>query len=291
MKDAVMRLGSPEQVAWVPEIEAHGMEWADVYFGLRGASNLHEHDGVPAETLAAHQKAMGAISAMRWEKTRWCLVLVPDETMAVTARTSAEALLTMFLEACALDWTTKADEWQKTADSLTAAGEIRLVDTDTDLSFSTRGRRWVVFAGEKNLPDGEIATAPVVESLNGRIAFNLPGVLGGRIVEGIRLAWKDGTLVEATSSTNQDFLRSVLETDEGSSVLGEFGIGVNPRIDRFSYDILYDEKMVGTVHAALGRAYPECGGTNESSIHWDIVHDMRHGGRLMADGREVSLPK
>lgn len=291
MKDAVMRLGTAEQVAWVPEIEAHGMEWADVYFGLRGASDLHIHDGVPAEALAAHQKAMGTISTLRWEGTRWCLVRIPDETMAETARTSFEDLQTMFLEACALDWSAKAEEWQETADTLTATSAVRLVDQDTDLTFSTRGRRWVVFAGEKNLPDGEIATAPVVESLNGRIAFNLPGVLGGRIVEGIRLAWTDGKLVEAAAATNQEFLRSVLDTDGGSSVLGEFGIGVNPRIDRFSYDILYDEKMVGTVHAALGRAYPECGGTNQSSIHWDIIHDMRHGGRLFADGREVALPK
>ena len=290
MKDAVMRLGDAGQVAWVPEIEAHGMDWADVYFGLRGASNLFEHMGVPAEALAAHQKAMGTISSLRWEKTRWCLVRVPDETMAVAARTSAAALKKMFMDACSLDWITKGREWQTTAERLTAASDIKLVDDGTNLSFSTRGRRWVVFAGEKNLPDGEIATAPVVESLNGQISFNLPGVLGGRIVEGIRLGWKDGELIEATSSTNQDFLRSVLDTDGGSSVLGEFGIGVNPKIDRFSYDILYDEKMTGTVHAALGRAYPECGGTNASSIHWDIVHDMRHGGKLYADGREVVLP-
>jgi aminopeptidase len=210
--------------------------------------------------------------------------------MAVTARTSSAALQKMFMEACSLDWVARDKEWQVTADRLTEASEIKLVDDGTDLSFSTRGRRWVVFAGEKNLPDGEIATAPVVESLNGQISFNLPGVLAGRIVEGIRLRWKDGELAEATSSTNQDFLRSVLDADAGSSVLGEFGIGVNPKVDRFSYDILYDEKMTGTVHAALGRAYPECGGTNLSSIHWDIVHDMRHGGTLYADGREVVLP-
>ena len=289
LKDTVLRHGSSQQVSWVPELEAHTMDWADVYFGLRGAANLYAHHDIAPDVLVAHQAAMGTISAHRWEKTRWCLVRIPDETMAVAARTSATELSTMFARACTIDWDVYSKRWQQLADWLTASHEIALVGEHTHLTFTTRGRRWVVFAGEKNLPDGEIATAPVVESVNGHISFNLPGVLGGRIVEGIRLRWKDGVLTDATAHTNQEYLRRVLDTDEGASLLGEFGIGVNPEINRFSYDILYDEKMIGTVHAAVGRAYPECGGTNQSSIHWDIIHDMRQGDTLYADSQPLDI--
>ena len=138
------------------------------------------------------------------------------------------------------------------------------------------------------MPDGEIMTAPVNETLNGHIYFEFPGIFGGRLIDNIRLHWENGTLVDATSSTNQDYLRQILHSDEGASLLGEFAIGTNPHISRFCKDILIDEKMDGTVHIALGRAYPECGGTNKSAIHWDIIKDMRHEGVLYLDGHERS---
>ena len=125
------------------------------------------------------------------------------------------------------------------------------------------------------MPDGEIFTAPVNDSLNGHIAFELPGVLGGRLVHGIRLEWEDGRLTHARADKNEDFLKQVLALDEGATRLGEFAIGTNYDIDRFCKDIFFDEKIGGTVHIALGRAYPACGGTNQSAVHWDIIKDIR----------------
>jgi aminopeptidase len=137
------------------------------------------------------------------------------------------------------------------------------------------------------MPDGEIMTAPIVDSVDGTISFEYPGVLSGRLVEGIQLRWKAGELTEAAASSNEDWLHQVLGRDPGASRIGEFAFGTNPAIDRFCRDILLDEKIGGTFHIALGRAYAECGGKNESAIHWDIVKDTRGGGEVVVDGQTV----
>ena len=287
LRHAVLKYGSLEQVAWVPEIETYGMEWADVYLGLRGAHNLHEHADIPAGVLASNQAAMGQVSSMRWEKTRWCLVRVPNAAFAQQAETDLESITDMFFDACLLDWEAESRAWQATARKLEAGSQVRIVGAGTDLSFSVAGRRWSVNSGKLNMPDGEVFTAPINATLNGYIAFEFPGVLGGRLIPGIRLCWEAGRLVEATAASNQDYLHQIIGTDEGASRLGEFGIGLNPKITRFCKDILIDEKIGGTVHIALGRAYPECGGLNTSAIHWDIVKDLRGGGVVTLDGRSV----
>jgi aminopeptidase len=287
LRNLVLRHGNAEQLSWVPEIEAHGMEWADVYFGLRGGYNLYEHAGICAERLAANQAAVGKVSGLRWQKTRWCLARVPNAVFAQQAETNLESIVDMFFEACFLDWEVESRKWQAQAAAFGQGSMVRIIGPETDLSFSVEGRKWQVFDGKINMPDGEIATAPVNETLNGQIYFEFPGVLGGRLVDGIRLGWKDGRLVEASSSTNQDYLHQVLRSDGGSSVLGEFAFGVNPRVDRFCKDILIDEKIGGTIHIALGRAYPECGGTNQSAIHWDLVKDLRHEGAVYLDGKAI----
>jgi aminopeptidase len=137
------------------------------------------------------------------------------------------------------------------------------------------------------MPDGEIMTAPATSTLNGHIYFESPGIFGGRLIDDIRLAWRDGLLIEATSSTHEDYLRAIVDSDAGASLLGEFAFGTNPYLNRFSKDILLDEKIGGTIHIALGRAYPECGGTNDSVIHWDIVKDMRRQGVVYLDDQPV----
>lgn len=279
--------GTPEQIGWVPEIEAYGMEWADVYFGLRGAHNLDVFWDIPAEKLSLLRQAMGKISTLRWQKTRWCLLRVPNAALAHQAGVDEETITDMFFNACFLDWPVVSQEWRRWADDLTKGDQIRIIGKGTELSFSTEGRTWDVAAGHSNMPDGEIATAPVESTIDGVIYFDFPGVLGGRLVHDIRLRWEQGKLVEATSSTNQDFLRSVLNTDAGASLIGEFAIGTNPEVNYFCKDILIDEKIGGTVHIALGRAYPKVGGTNQSAIHWDIIKDMRQEGEIYLDDELV----
>ncbi|MCY4018059.1 MAG: aminopeptidase [Chloroflexi bacterium] len=288
LRHSLLEHGSAEQHRWLPEIEAHGMAWADVYFGLRGAYDLSLHDDIPAAALAANQAAMGVISTLRWQETRWCLVRVPNAALARQADTDLATIEDMFFAACLLDYGAASEGWHRQAARLEGSESVRIVAGDeTDLSFSVRGRQWMVFDGKINLPDGEIYTAPVNRTLNGKIHFELPGVLGGQLVHDIRLAWQDGELIQASASSNEAFLLQILETDAGSRRLGEFAFGMNPYVNRFCKDILIDEKIGGTIHLALGRAYPECGGVNQSSIHWDLIKDLRQTGSVVVDDAPV----
>ncbi len=280
----LLKYGSEEHISWVPELEAYGMEWADVYFGLRGAHNLSLFWDIPSERLSKFRHTLGKLSAMRWEKTRWCLVRVPNALMAQQAGVDEETLCDMFFQACFLDWSALSRQWHFWADALSSGRMVRVVGQGTDLRFSVEGRKWLVCDGKINMPDGEIMTAPVEESVDGYITFDFPGVLGGRLVEDIFLRWERGELVEALASANEDFLWSVLRTDSGASRIGEFAFGTNPKIVHFSKDILFDEKIDGTVHIALGRAYPQTGGINTSAIHWDLVKDLRREGEVYLDG-------
>jgi aminopeptidase len=283
----LLTYGSEAQLSQVPEIEAYGMDWADVYFGMRGTHNLFELSAIPDSKLADYRKTLGVVSSKRWEKTRWVIVRIPNEDFAQQAETNYETISELFFNACIKDWSFEARKWQKVAEQLNKGSEIHLVAKNTDLRFSIVGRKWKVSDGRLNLPDGEILTAPVTETVEGFITFELPGVLGGRLVDDIHLEWRGGQLVSATASKNEEFLRQIISTDDGASLIGEFAIGTNYGIDRFCKDIFFDEKIGGTVHIALGRSYPAVGGKNQSAIHWDIVKDMRQEGVIYVDGMKV----
>ena len=287
LRQALLQDGNEQQLNWVPEIEAYGMQWADVYFGLRGAFDLDIHDNIDAGRLSLNQAAEGKVSSLRWQKTRWCLVRVPNQAFARQAGVEENTLLDMFFKACLLDWDAVTQKWMGWANRLNRGRQVHLVGKETDLRFSTERRTWVIGDGRNNMPDGEVNTAPVEDTVDGTIYFEFPGVLSGRLIHDIRLEWEHGQLVSATSSTNQDFLRSILATDPGASRIGEFALGTNPFINLFCKDILMDEKIGGTVHIALGRAYPVSGGTNQSAIHWDIVKDTRSEGAVYIDNQLV----
>jgi len=288
LRRSLLKYGDAEQARWLPEIEAYGMEWADVYIGLRGASDAGLMSDISPSALAANQAAQGEVSRMRWEKTRWCLVRVPNKALAQSSGIDLSELEDMFFAACLMEYEAASAGWHETAKKLSGSRTVRIVaGAETDLAFSVAGRHWLVFDGRVNLPDGEIYTAPVNSSLNGRIHFEWPGIFGGVAMHDIRLEWRDGALVQASASSNEDYLRRILATDAGASRLGEFAFGMNPHINRFCRDILYDEKIGGAIHLALGRAYPECGGENQSSIHWDLVKDLRTEGAVYVDGAPV----
>lgn len=287
LRRALLCHGSDEQAAWVPEMEARGMEWADVYFGLRGAHNPYELADIPSERLALNQRAQGRISALRWAKTRWCLVRVPNAALAQQAETDLHTALDVFFAACLRDWAREGERMARLVAVLAQGSQVRLLGRDTDLTFSVAGRRWLVADGHMNMPDGEILTAPVEDSVEGHIYFELPGVISGQQVHDIRLEWRAGRLVHASASRNEALLRRVLESDEGASRVGEFAFGTNDGLTRQFKDLLLDEKIGGTVHLAVGRAYPECGGENKSDIHWDIVKDLRQEGEVYLDGKLV----
>ncbi|MCC7359292.1 MAG: aminopeptidase [Anaerolineales bacterium] len=283
----LMRYGNQAQLDWAPEMQAHGMEWADVYIGLRGARNPHEFTGIAPEKIAAHKRAMGQVSALRNEQTRWVLVRVPNEALAQQAEMSLDEMMAFFFSATLRDWAAEAQRYRELCAVFQAAERVRLVGGGTDLTFSTRGRVYEVADGHLNMPDGEIFTAPVDDSAQGTITFDFPGVYVGQRVEGIRLEFDQGQVVRATARTNQALLDKLLDMDAGARRLGEFGVGTNFGIQRFCYDILYDEKIGGTVHLALGRAYAENKGINQSALHWDIIKDLRQEGQIWLDGRVV----
>ncbi len=287
LERALLLHGSDELIARVPDLERSGMEWADVSIGLRGARNPHELADIPTERLAAHRRAQGAISSLRNEQTRWVLVRVPNESFAQAAGMSLGAAMEFFFHATLRDWEQESRRYRRIRDLFQAAARVRIVGRDTDLSFSTAGRTYVVGDGHINIPDGEVYTAPVDDSAEGVIAFEYPGVYAGRSIAGIRLELRAGEIVKATAETGEAFLEQILAIDDGARRIGEFGVGVNDGIDRFVGDILFDEKIGGTIHLALGRAYAECGGTNRSSLHWDLVKDLRTEGAIELDGRRV----
>lgn len=281
------KFGSDEQIAWVPEIESYGMEWADVYIGLRGAANLNECWDVPADKLSKLRRALGKLSTLRWQKTRWCLVRIPSVTLAQQGGIDEDTLEEMFFDACFLNWPKISQKWTDCVKILNKGKHVRLVGKKTDLSFSVEGRSWSVDDGRINMPGGEISTAPVEHTVEGTIYFDSPAVFGGKIVQDIMLRWKMGELVQATASKNEEFLKAVLSTDPGASRVGEFAIGTNPGLKHMCGDILLDEKIYGTIHIAMGRAYPDVGGTNQSAIHWDIIKDLRDEGEIYLDGELI----
>lgn len=283
----LMRLGSDEQVDWVCEMQAKGMEWADAYIGLRGARNPNEFSDIEANKIAGHKRSMGKISSMRNDLTRWVLIRVPNESFAQQASTSLEEMMSFFFNATLRDWESESIRWQEICNHFQSYETVRITGRETDITFSTKGRIYEVADGHKNMPDGEIFTAPVDDSAEGSIYFEFPGVYMGLLVEGIRLEFRKGEVVNASAEKNEDLLHQLLAMDEGARRLGEFGVGLNYGIDRFAYDILYDEKIGGTIHLALGRAYAENKGVNKSALHWDIVKDLREIGQIFLDGKLI----
>jgi len=283
----LLKHGTMDQLDWVPEIQAYGMEWADVYIGLRGFRNPFEFEGVQSDRIAVHKRALGKTSRMRNEMTRWVLVRVPNEPFAQRARTRIDSMMDFFFEATLRDWESEVERYAEICDVFQSAEHVRIKGVGTDIQFSTKGRVYAIGDGTHNMPDGEIYTAPVDDSAEGHIYFEFPGVYSGQLVEGIRLEFSEGEVVKATAEENEDLLHRILDTDEGAKRLGEFGVGTNFGIDQFSYDILYDEKIGGTIHLALGRAYAENNGVNDSALHWDIVKDLRKEGEIYLNGDKV----
>lgn len=282
----LMLLGNEEQVAWVNEMHLYGMQWADCYIGLRGASNPFEFADIPGAVLASHKRAMGKISAAR-NATRWVLTRVPNASFAQQAHMPLDEMMDFYFAATLADWEAEGAKLRAVQQLLSSGTEVRVTGRETDLRFSTKGRIYAVADGHINMPDGEVFTCPVEDSVNGYIYFEFPGVYAGNLVEGIRLRFENGRLVVSTAETNEALLKEIFAMDAGASTLGEFGIGLNEGIRRYCYDILYDEKIGGTVHFAMGRGYPECLGNDKSALHWDIVKDMRAEGAVYLDGKLV----
>jgi len=221
------------------------------------------------------------------EHVRWVLCDYPTPALAQDAGMSLADYEAFLFSATNVDWARMERELERVGARLQQGAEVRIVGPDTDLTLHVGGRSWKPAAGEHNMPDGEIFTAPREDSVNGHIRYEFPAIYQGREVEGIRLTFERGQIVEATAQRGEAFLASVLDTDAGARRLGELGIGTNYAIQQHTKNILFDEKMGGTVHLAVGRAYAFTGGTNESAIHWDMIKDLRQDGAIYLDGELI----
>jgi len=276
---------SPRQIAHLPPTKLYEARRIDADIVIVAPANTRHLSGIPPKRLAERRKALKPVSDTILRRVRWVLTNFPTEALAQETDAALPEYERLYFRAVDQDWAAMARSLARAKRILERTRTVRIVGRDTDLVFSIRGRRAIPCAGEYNMPDGEIFTAPVEDSVEGTVFFEFPAIYGGREVSGIRLTFRKGEVVEARADKNQSLLEEMLAADEGARRLGEFGIGANAGVTRFTRDILLDEKMGGTVHLAIGRAYRESGGRNDSAVHWDMIKDLRREGELFLDGR------
>jgi aminopeptidase len=286
--DAALRWADASVLEAAPPLEAAAMAWSDVHVSFR-AMTSPTVDAAP-ERIAALRRGRGLVSTMRWESTRWALVRVPTAEWARAMGLDADLLVREWAASFDADWSQAAERMDALCRELDTARVVTIEDEHGRLELPVAGRRWVSFAGEANWPDGEIATAPLESEVRGVIRFPGAFSFAGVRVRDLELEFADGRVVREDAVEGIEFVRRMLDTDAGSRSVGELGIGTNAALRSSTGDLLIDEKILGTVHIALGRAYPQCGGVNSSAVHWDIVKDLRTGaGRLDVDGDPLIL--
>jgi aminopeptidase len=267
---------------------------ADAFLTVQAPANLRALAEVEPERIARVARSRAPLTELRMRK-RWCGTLWPTPAGAQQAGMGDDAFAAFVRGALFLDRDDPAVAWRELGafqaelvERLSGARELRIEAPGTDLTLRVEGRTWGNSDGRRNMPSGEVFTGPIEDSANGTIRFTVPSSPHGVAVEDVELTFRDGEVVAASASRGEEHLQRTLATDPGARRLGEIGIGTNRGIERPIGAILFDEKIGGTVHLALGRSYPETGGVNESAVHWDLICDLRDGGRLTADGEVVS---
>ena len=285
-----------EQIAFLSPVDRFARMEADALINVMAETNTRALSGIAPDRQRAWQKARRPLLDATMNRSAegvfdWALTMFPTEAYAMDAEMSTDEFTDFVMRACKLNEDDPAAAWRKQAAEqdrlitwLEGKSEVRLRGEDTDLTLSVAGRKWVNADGTKNMPDGEIFTGPVEESVEGHVRFSFPVVTQGREVHDIRLKFAAGKVVDATAARNEEFLIQTLDSDPGARRLGEFAFGTNFDIQRFSKNILFDEKIGGTVHMAVGAGYPETGSVNESAVHWDMICDLRDGGEIRVDG-------
>jgi aminopeptidase len=281
---------APEELLSKPSpIETYALDNADALISIEAPENTRELTGLPAERLATIQAGLRPhLERVLTMELKWVGCQYPTPALAQDAGMSLREFTDFLYGACLLDWDAERERMSRYAERFDGAEEVRLVAGGTDLRLGIAGRKMEVDAGGANMPGGEFFTSPIEDSAEGEILFGeFPAVYAGREVSGIRLRFEDGRVVDASATANEEFLLEMLDLDEGARRLGELGIGCNPGITRHMKNTLFDEKIDGTTHLALGNGLPDVGGTNVSQLHWDIVKDMRRDGRIELDGKVV----
>lgn len=290
------RTARDSELDWLSPISRYYTERFDAQLSILSDSNTKALSGIDPTRIARAQTTRRELMRTFMERDardelRWGVAMYPTDAYAQDAEMSVRELADFIFGACLVDrddpvaaWQEVAARQQRLVERLAGKREIRLVGLDTDLTFSVAGRTWINDDGKKNMPGGEVFTGPVESSANGTIRYTYPAVYGGKEVADVRLRFESGKVIEASASRNDELLQSLLGMDDGAKRLGEFAFGTNPGVTRFTRNTLFDEKIAGTVHLALGAGYPATGSSNQSALHWDMVCDLRQGGEIYVDG-------
>jgi aminopeptidase len=284
------------QLESFPPLELAEVQSADAFLRIDAPADTRSLAGIDPARIVRALRAREPIAHARLAG-RWCGTQWPTAALAQQAGMTEDDYAAFLNRALFLDRADPVGAWRelsKRQEELVArlsdASEIRIEGEGTDLRIGVGGRTWINSDGHRNMPSGEVFTGPREGSADGTIRFGVPSNRQGVVVEDVELTFRRGEVVEANARNGQEFLDEALAIDPGARFLGELGIGTNPGIDRPTGSTLLDEKIAGTVHLALGRSYPETGGTNESALHWDLICDLRDGGRLSADDEVVEIP-
>ena len=299
LKEILLKGGSEEQIKYVPDSVKKAFETVDVVLSFFGGTNTRMLSNVNPEKLKLSAQGSSEITRIFFERVakkelRWCGTMFPNQANAQEANMSISEYEDFVYGAGYIDRKDPIAEWKEIekkqegiCNILNGKKHFRIVSRDTDLNMSVEGRKWINCCGRANFPDGEVFTGPVEDSLEGHIRFSFPGIYGGREIEDIQLTFERGKVVKAVAAKGQELLEQLLETDKGARYVGEIAAGTNYNIKRFTKHMLFDEKIGGTVHLAIGRSIPESLGKNQSAIHWDMLCDMKKGGEIYADGELV----
>lgn len=292
---------SDAQLDFVPSLHKLAYEQFEVLIKIRSDTNTRSLSAVDPQRQSRRQKAMAHLLSTQMRRgadnsLRWMSTLYPTNAYAMEAEMGFEAYQDFVFRACHADedtpdpvayWRGVEQRQRHIVDRIQGHDKVELRGPNVDLRLSIQDRTFLNASGQHNMPDGEIYTGPVENSANGWVRYTYPAIYQGRAVEGVELKFEDGRVTRATASKNQDFLHRLLDTDPGARYLGEFAIGTNFEINRFTRSILFDEKIGGSFHMALGAGYPETGSQNKSHIHWDMICDMRQDAEIRVDGEVV----
>jgi aminopeptidase len=293
------KYASPQQLKFVSPISKFEIQHVDASLSMISPENTKNMTNIDPKkqviSSVAHQQLHNIfLNRAAKKQLRWCVTLYPTQASAQDAEMSLAEYEEFVFSAAHVDakdpiryWKQMHQKQEKIRKLLDTKKKIHVIAKDTDLTVSVAGRKWINCAGKENFPDGEVFTGPVETSAEGHIAYSFPGSHGGREVDDIELWFKKGLVVKATASKGEKFLHSMLDMDPGARRLGEFAFGTNYGVKQYTKNTLFDEKIGGTIHLAVGSGYPETGSTNKSSLHWDMMCDLRKSGEVYADNELI----
>jgi aminopeptidase len=285
----ILRGTNEKHASLVCNLELARMKKMQVYIAMRGADNMSENSDVPGDRMSLYSRLIRPVLDWRVNKTRWVVLRWPSPSMAQSAGLSTEAFENLYFDVCTMDYRKMAKAMIPLWKRMKSADRVHIKSPGTDLTFSIKGIGAKMCEGLLNIPDGEVFSCPVKDSVNGVIKYNTPTIYSGTKFENVQLEFKDGKIVKATSN-NTKRLNEILDTDPGARYVGEFAIGFNPFIQNPMCDILFDEKIAGSLHFTPGQAYDIAGNGNHSAVHWDMVLIQRKewgGGEIWFDGELI----